>query len=384
MDETDQIVVNIEPAAPPSLENIRHLTNIQWEKALAKAKEVIGNRQISEPNRADFFQRESDYPPLLVNTVLVLLALVAAAAFFISAGKQVVAFDVISDPLHVRYSGRISQSYIDVIVIAALLLSEAGVILFGLASNIFTADRSRQRILRAFQVACMVIALSANISVTAQNLAADMPVFDWLVTFLAPIIVIGVGLVIEQLAHRWIIQRVRAVSDYNTALMDYKQVSAHPEKHPEWGAVWGAEILDALIRASASNRLLIEELIAIDPTCRREIVTREWARHQWSFDPEQLSKSPQVAAQLPVSGQPQLPPSTSGQQLPPVGAGLPNLPPRPKVKLEKTIAALNDHPEWASLNNSEVAEQIGDVSKELVRQARAAIRESSIEVGVQP
>lgn len=297
-----------------TMDDVPHLDSTRWERALKNAKAIVISRvqkqEFQKPERDTYFKRESKYPPILIGIVLVLLVMVALAAFLISAGKQVVAFDIVSRFLVDKYGVRISERYIDTIVVAALMLSEAGVILFGLAANIFSSNGRTTSTFRLFQLFCTVITLLANISVTALNLAMEMPVFDGAVTLIPPLLVIGIGWIMEQMAHTWILMRLESIKAYETAIAEYtkaveteearyKLLTQEPTKHPEWSKVWGDCIIDQL-RATAKAREVFEALEKDDPQVGAKLAYREWERRQQDYNFQKISEISKKS-QNPVS-----------------------------------------------------------------------------------
>src|SRR5579864_3223968 len=110
------------------------LSSDQWEATRTRAETIIRAR-LQRPDRSRFVMRDAKYPPVIAAFAIALLIVVALAAFVISAGKQIAAFDVISARLAADYAGRISAGYVNAVLIAALALSEFGVILFGLGAK---------------------------------------------------------------------------------------------------------------------------------------------------------------------------------------------------------------------------------------------------------
>lgn len=252
-----------------------------WEDARSRAEAVITGR-ISTPLRSQFRAADSQYPPQLIGVVVALMIAVALAAFYISAGKEIAVVDTVMRGLVVDYA-RLTLAYVEIAILAALMLSEFGALLFGLGSRVLATRRALSRVMRAFQFTCVSIAILGNITITMAHPVVEAFVFDWFLTLAAPVLVIGIGLIVEELLATWLIARQEAIAKYNAALKIWQQATANPETHPDFYSVWGEEILDQLNRRSAHNKKLIAELLDADPGLRIVIVSLEWARHDWQF-----------------------------------------------------------------------------------------------------
>jgi hypothetical protein len=268
-------------------ESIEQLNSDRWDKAKQNARLKIAART-PKPTLDQYLAADSKYSATVMRVGGLLLVLVALAAFVISAGRQIAAFDTITAPLAVGYSTRISAAYVDLVLIAALGLSEFGVIVFGAGAKVIAKTNIEKTILRLFQVLSILIAISGNLTVWALNYSHNtLPVvelFDLLITISAPTLVVGIGVMIERLVSDNVAHRHNAMQAYALALKNWEQSSAAPEKHPDWFEVWGNCILDQL-RATKKNRDEIDRLIADDPTVRQELVYREYKRYEWKFMP---------------------------------------------------------------------------------------------------
>jgi len=259
------------------------LTTARWETARTRAEELVRGR-IKAPLKAQFTVTDSEYPQSLIVAVLALMVIVAMAAFYISAGKEIMAGDMISAILATA-SVRISPAYVSGVLVAILLLGECGALLFGLAARIFGQRRIVLVFLRVCQGGCVLIAMMSNATVTLAYPVVAAMVFDWFITLAAPALVIGIGLIIEELIASWLLVRQQAIDNYNRAMANWRQAVDDPAKHPDFNRIWGESILEQLIGASKHNRETIPALIDETPQIRAVIVSREYQRHQWGFDP---------------------------------------------------------------------------------------------------
>lgn len=285
----------------PQNVEIRHLTPKLWEDTRQRAQSMIITR-LKEPAWSEFAPAQVQGSRVTTYVVYGLLIVVALAAFLISAGKQVIAFSLISVPLLIEYPEWISTLYITVGIIASLTLNEFGVILFGYAAKVRARDPLSSTTLRVFQFLCVTIALGGNITVTALNIVAEAAVFEWIVAITAPLIVMGVGTVIEQAAIQQQEAYQAARTTYTEALKQYRLSRADPESDPRWLEVWGREILESLSRLPG-QRPVIEAMIAADDSARVRLVAAEYQRQSWSVQLKQLTEPIAVSPVSPsVSG----------------------------------------------------------------------------------
>jgi hypothetical protein len=276
-----------------TIESIIPLTTIKWENARMKAEKIVKSR-IAEPQRSAYRNVESKWPRQLVISVGGMILMVMFAAFYVSAIREI---EIANAVLHDA-----------VATISILAMAEIGALLFGLATRVL---ESNKRMLRAFQLVCIMIALTANVTVAVSKPIPDALVFDWLITLAAPMLVLGIGLIIEGMLTDWILNRQQTIARFEADYRAYEQMIANISSHPEFNSVWAQTILDELIAASKNNREVITELVEADPEVRANIVYTQWKRHQWSFDPTQtpelMSAKPgnllEISAKLELSKQ---------------------------------------------------------------------------------
>lgn len=280
---------------------IRHLTPKQWEATRVSARAIILSR-LKEPTWAEFAPVAEQGSPSTKYVVYALLFIVAFAAFLISAGKQVAAFSLIVTPLLEKYPDRISPAYVTVVIVAALTLAEFGVILFGYAAKVISQDRTSEYTLRVFQGLCVIIALGGNITVTALNIVPDAAVFEWIVAITAPLIVMGVGVIVEQSALRGQEHYAAARTAFDMATEKYRAARAEPETDPAWLETWGKEILEGLKRIPG-QRVVIESIEESDPAARGRLASIEYNRQAWIFQPVVIETSQSVSPKSLTRGE---------------------------------------------------------------------------------
>jgi hypothetical protein len=283
------------------INSIVPLTTQRWENARAQAERTIRER-LQEPTRRQFRAGDSEYPPALIVAVIVLMIVVAVAAFYLSALKEVTVTDITLTTL-VNNFQKLTDRNVVIGTLAVLALSEAGSLLFGFASRVISKQARVRMLLRAFQALCVLVAVIANVSITMAHPAPAVAVFDWLITVGAPLLVIGIGLILEELSADWLAANVVSVLAFNSAVKQYQTESAQPDRHSDFYAVWGQAILDQLIQQSKHNREIIPALIEVDPRVRQMIVYRQFERFNWTFDkdtkPEALPAGVSVLPMFP-------------------------------------------------------------------------------------
>ena len=288
---------NANQIAMSNLAEVKHLTAAKWQETIGKAEQLVMKR-VKVPQRASFAQTDSRYPPRLVALVIGLMVVVALAAFYISAGKEIAATDTLFEDL-VQHYPRLSAAYVEVGIVMALMLSELGALLFGLGSRILTARRGLSATLRAFQLVCVVLAIVGNTTITMAHPVVEALVYDWFLTLAPPALVIGIGLLIEELLASWLSNRQEAISAYRQAVEHYQSVIADPQAHQDFHRVWGQCILEALLAIRHTQELL-GDLLESNPRFGALIVRREWEHHQSDLDPRQTNGVSSVLPALPT------------------------------------------------------------------------------------
>ena len=257
------------------------LTAKRWEDSRTNAERLIGQR-LTAPSRSTYKALDSQYPPRLIGIVVVMLLIVALAALYISAGKEIAVVDTVMRDL-VSYYPRLTAAYIEVAIIGVLLLAELGALLFGLASRVLASRRVHGQLMRAFQLACVTVAIVGNMTITLSHPVVEAIVFDWVLTLGAPLLVIGIGAIIEELLATWLLARQQAIRDFNQALNVYQSAMADPESHPDFFRLWGECIFEQILKQSGHNRDALPPLLESDPGLKLVVVSMEWARHDWQF-----------------------------------------------------------------------------------------------------
>jgi hypothetical protein len=283
------------------LAQIAPLNTTRWQRARGEAQEVI-RKQFPEPRPNDFIWRArvSRYPVWLTGIILSALAIFAAGMFVVSAGKQVVASDLILHPLTGVYS-RLSAIWVDASIVLILLSGELGAILFSAGAALFSAGVSVrigrlavhpvQLAFRLAAGACAAFALLANISVSAlhTNDMASVSAYGWFLTLMPPILVLVVGLFLERLLLGLLEARALARDEYEKAWLAWEDVQRNPERHPDFGRIWAAAIYEQLLRVSPANRQKIEQAAELYPGFKTALILAERDRHEGGDLPDLMA-----------------------------------------------------------------------------------------------
>jgi len=279
-----------------TIESIPHLNGNRWEKTIIKAKQQVINA-LTKP-RLDDYTKESmnSIPTGLYRGIIVLLAIVAIAAFWTSAGKQISATAMLLDPV-VKTSEHLSQFWADVSVIGMLAIGELGTILFSAVCSVLAEDKFKVIVFRVASIGCAMFAVLANVTITMRY-DEGSTVYAWFVTLAPPLIVIAVGLVIENLLLRSVKARSEAQRAYDIALRDYDYYRARPDLHPSFNQRWYSAIYDELCYYKPM-KFAIEELVRENEQYKAVLVKREIDSHQYW-----------AALEIEMTNRPTLPPTT--------------------------------------------------------------------------
>lgn len=335
------------------INSIVPLTTVRWELARQTAETTIVAR-IQKPNW-ELFQTGKSERPLWVTVVMVLMLLVVVAAAFVYSGSKEAVVGYVNASALVAAFPILKENLVAASIVAMLAMSEVAAIMFGIVGSVYARGMRRKAAFIAFQGAFVLVALIANITVTAE-VPTGQPVIDWLMTLIAPVAIVGISLVIETMVGEYLDARKAALDAFAIATKVYQEQSKQPDRHPDFHAIWGQCILQQLIEQSKHNREVIPTLIEVDPRVRQVIVFNEFNRHNWTFDPEQAP--------------PELPASVSAvSEFPNTKTDAKKVSPE-KQKVLDNFAA---HPENRTRNHRLVAIEL-DVSPSLVYRVQQELK----------
>ena len=324
------------------LSSISHLSAERWQQARQRAIETIRSG-LPEPRPEHYISsaRISKYPLALVNSIIVMLIIVGLAAFWISAGKQIAAAGLVVDPISAS-SDRLSPTWGTGGVVAMLAFGEVGSILFLVTASVFDM---RRRLFTVFAVGSASISVIANVSITATHDLGSVTVFGWFITFMAPITVLAVGAVVEQLIMTSLAARADQQAQYGVALAEYQKAQIDPETQASFKAAWAKAIYDELCRYK-KDRDTIETLSSED---QFELLNREYHVHM-RWERYEVS-TPQAVSQVSLS-------QSSHETV----VETPETPVETATKdtsRSMIIAQLQLHPELADVSVRQLASQMG-------------------------
>lgn len=291
------------------LANIRPLTTAKWDAAIEYARNVTlqGNH---EPNREMFKPKPNKYPRWVTMPLLLGLVVILFAAWWVSAGKQILVVDDFLAPLLASDTrGRISQMWANISIIATLLLGEVGTLTFSLIAAIFPGERiGNSRVYLnelIFRIAATIsagIALISNITLTAlhtEELRGQI-VFAWTFTIVTPLAVLVVGYALERMMLGSLESKAEALDHYNIAYAHYLAIADDPTKSPLYIDHLRRAVLDQLRSISAANKAQIDAAIDATPSIRRMLFERERRRQSWEIEVESLPTGLQVNVGTPA------------------------------------------------------------------------------------
>lgn len=335
-----------------SINSIVPLTANRWEIARQAAETTIVAR-IQKPNW-ELFQNGKSERPLWVTVVMVLMLLVVVAAAFVYSGSKEAVVGYVNASALVAAFPILKENLVAASIVAMLAMSEVAAIMFGIVGSVYARGFRRKAAFIAFQGAFVLVALIANITVTAE-VPTGQPVIDWLMTLIAPVAIVGISLVIETMVGEYLDARKAALDAFAVATKVYQEQSKQPNRHPDFHAIWGQCILQQLIEQSKHNREVIPALIEVDPRVRQVIVFNEFKRHNWTFDPEQAP--------------PELPATVGVSEFPNTKSDAKKVSP----EKQKVLDNFAEHPENQTRNHRLVAIELG-VSPSLVYRVQQELK----------
>ena len=262
------------------------LTRSEWESVKSTADaEVIGKLRLPDTDDPKYKVRAfSKYPQWLIVVISAILLLVAVAAFWISAGKQIAATALILDPLGNSYN-HLSGTWSNIGDLFALAFGEGATILFMLASSVLSGDPmtmniSEKRsltfkpavvIFRLFAIVGASLAIVANISITSMHDTAGQPVYAWMFALVPPITVLAIGLLVENLVMGTLKARADVVALLDAETNHYYACKEKPALHKEWFSIICRLIWDELIRRKKRSDAILP-VVEANPELKEQII----------------------------------------------------------------------------------------------------------------
>jgi len=243
------------------------------------------------------------YPQWFFVGIVGLLAVVMFFSFWVSAGKQIASAGMIFDDLPGHYS-RLSSGWADVSVISMLMLSEFGAILFLVAAGTLTGSADSVRvvknfhitplvwILRLFAALCAAYAVVANITITRLDPVQQASAMQWLVSITIPVVVLGLGVILERL----LVDKLKANGmqnvKYQEALIVYQSLWDDPTRIKDYGLLLAESLWTELNRYKQLRETLA--LVITSPELKNHILIAEYQSHlnAQKFDLEGSNNNP--------------------------------------------------------------------------------------------
>lgn len=265
------------------------LTEAAYLSAVQKAESTIRDR-LQAPAMDRYTKTSTNaYPHWFMGGIIGALVAVLVFSFIISAGKQAAAMGLLVDHLPGKFN-HLSDLWAGTSIVAMLLLSEVGAVLFLVAGGTLAHTASVSQVGRwqvnvtrliftLFAVSCAGYAILSNITIAALDPVPSAAVLEWAISIGVPLIVLGLGVMLERMVIDLLKASAAQKIAYNTAVSDFEAVQADPAKHTSWAAV----LSDCLW---AALNLRHKDVIAVytgqDQRYRKWIIQSEYAAHQES------------------------------------------------------------------------------------------------------
>jgi hypothetical protein len=260
------------------IENLRPLTQEQRQSARRNAREAVIRAIGPRPTREHFNHSTiSKYPPSVTRLIFLLCLVLLLAAFTPSAIRLYV---IGSQTFGQAVSNEVAMTAVG---FATVLSAEIGQIVFSLALATLGTSKSAHRLLIASMAIATIISLVGNIQVALPG--HETSPFAWLESLAPPIIVLATAYVIKEQILEAIEIRHANEQAFQTALADWRLVTATPEDHPSWVQFYANSLQDALRKANARRKETLSQM-TIEDWCLA--VGREMRADMWyqSTEPE--------------------------------------------------------------------------------------------------
>ncbi len=343
----------------PDLSHVPQLSTERWQQAHEQAIKVI-RASVQPPDRQHYISQRitNAHGPLFY----LMLFAVMLAAFWISAGKQIIGAASLIDPL--TSQARLSAGWGDWAIALTLAFGELGSLVFMIAVG-SAANVTKQRVFLSFALLCAAVALIANISVTASHVNQEYLAFDILLTVLPPLTVLGVGLILEDDLMKSSRQKAQHEAAYQSAREEFERVQTDPESAPNFKKVWAKAVYNEL-RHYKRDREWIE---ALTPDEKYELVHLQFHIHELWDRYEVAAPHPALlAASMSMASKPVLL-APGEDNAPKAESKAPASTQTASTPREQARKLLDEHPEWANISAYKLAEMTG-LSKDAFTRAR--------------
>jgi len=349
------------------------LTTERYLTATEKAKKLVRAR-VKKPRLSDFSGEDAiSYPRWLIRLVLIALAIVMAGSFWFSAGKQIAVVSLIIDQLPGQYN-RLSELWSTVGIGSTLLVSELGSVLFLVSAGVFRESSGRvvAIILRVFAAGCASLAIMCNIAIAAIDTPSSVAAVSWFTSVLIPSIVLGLGVILEQVVLSTLRTRTRARVEYEIALRDYRTAINDPTQHSEYGEILTPVVYDELMRHQRDREVIVMVVTAygfsIDmPDVQARIVHAEIDAH--------TSRNALTISNNPFLKRFETPETLlSSPQTPVLSAPVSETSETLSPAVQKAVDWLKQHPEMEGIPVREVA-RVSGISAPTLTRAKQSMKQ---------
>lgn len=239
------------------IENLRPLTQEQRQSARKAAREAVVRAIGPKPTREHFnYATISKYPPSVTRLIFLLCLVLLLAAFTPSAIRLYV---IGSQTFGQAVSNDVAMTAVG---FATVLSAEIGQIVFSLALATLGTSQSARRLLITSMAITTIISLVGNVQLALPG--HENSPFAWLEALAPPIIVLATAYVIKEQILDSIEIRHANEQAFQTALDDWRLVTAMPEDHPSWMQFYANALQDALRKTNARRRETLSQMTVED------------------------------------------------------------------------------------------------------------------------
>jgi hypothetical protein len=266
------------------IENLRPLTQEQRQAAHQAAREAVVRAIGSRPVREHFnYATISKYPSSVTRLIFLLCLVLLLAAFTPSAIRLYV---IGSQTFGQAVSSDVAMTAVG---FATVLSAEIGQIVFSLALATLGTSRSARQLLIASMAIATIISLVGNVQLALPG--HEKSPFAWLEALAPPIIVLATAYVIKEQILEAVEVRHANEQAFQTALADWRVLTADPEDHPSWTQFYANALQDVLRKANARRKETLSQMTVGD---WRVAVGREMRADMWyqNVEPDNGSSLP--------------------------------------------------------------------------------------------
>ncbi len=266
---------------------MKRLTEVQRLAAYERARKWAAGPRPKLSSNLD--SAPSKYPRQVIGLVLVLCFILLIAAFIPSAIR-----------LHKSGSQEFCQALdstselCNIVGISTVLTAEIGSLVFILALSVVESvaaiklgrikfDLVRS-LLWASALSCVLMAVVGNAHIGRPWQTGIL--FDWLVTFIPPVLVLSVGYVLKDLLLQTIATRHKRLYEYERRLDIHLKLLEEPEQATKWLKNYSTALKEALQRA---NKRTIEKLQLLSRDEWEALIVFEMQEANWQINPDMLS-----------------------------------------------------------------------------------------------